>query len=217
MKYVLIATVVLSILAFRAVAAYEEPVFAVLSEHDGYEIRQYEPYLIAEVDVSGDLKRAGNDAFKILAGYIFGDNDQSKKMNMTAPVTSVDTQTSVKMNMTAPVTATANGGERFIYAFVMERAYTQDTLPQPRDSRIRIRQVDGKTMAVRRYSGSWSEAKYRKNEQRLLEALSADGVTIIGEPVFARYNGPFTPGFLRRNEVLVEVPRTQTEVEASNM
>jgi hypothetical protein len=87
----------------------------------------------------------------------------------------------------------------------MERKYDEDTLPGPRDPRIRIREQDGRVVAVRRYSGRWTEENYRKNETRLLEALSADGRKPSGEPILARYNSPFTPWFMRRNEVIVEL------------
>ncbi len=109
------------------------------------------------------------------------------------------------MSMTAPVTSEASETGQYTYAFVMERKYDQETLPRPRDPRIRIREQDGRVVAVRRYSGRWTEENYRKNETRLFEALSADGRTPSGEPILARYNSPFTPWFMRRNEVIVEL------------
>ena len=186
-----------------AAMALEEPEFDVLLTTKNYEIRRYEPYLIAEVDVDGSFKRAGNNAFRILAGYIFGDNRPGEKMQMTAPVESSE---GLRMNMTTPVTSTADAaGDRFTYAFVMERKYTRDTLPAPNDPRIRIVERPARFVAVRRYSGGWGEDRYRDNEGALLQALQTDRVETIGEPVFARYNAPFTPWFLRRNEVMVEV------------
>jgi hypothetical protein len=110
------------------------------------------------------------------------------------------------MNMTAPVTSQAGGGNgSFTYAFVMERKYTMATLPKPTNPDIRLVERPGRVMAVHRYSGSWSEERYEQHEKTLLDALATDRVETIGSPVFARYNAPFTPWFLRRNEIMIEV------------
>ncbi|MEM9404203.1 MAG: heme-binding protein, partial [Pseudomonadota bacterium] len=137
--------------------ATEEPAYEVLSATDDYEIRRYEPYIVAETDVEGPYKDAGNQAFGILAGYIFGKNRQSEKMAMTAPVESRQADDGVKMAMTAPVTSRPSDAAPglFTYGFVMERKYTLDTLPEPIDPRIRIREVPAKIVAVHRFSGSW--------------------------------------------------------------
>ncbi len=186
--------------------AYEEPDYAVVESTDSYELRPYDPYIVAEVDVPGTLSESGNKAFRILAGYIFGDNRPQQKMNMTVPVESVETGT--KMNMTVPVESKNNSESGYTYSFVMERAYTMETLPAPVDPRIRLVERPSRYMAVKRYSGSTSHSRYKKEEAKLLAALAADDVALVGEPRFARYNGPFTPWFMRRNEVMVEVAFT---------
>ena len=169
--------------------AIEEPAYEVLLETKHYEIRRYEPYIVAEVDVDADFKRAGNSAFQVLAGYIFGDNEPQRKMEMTAPVTSQSTDSE----------------DSFTYAFVMERKYTMATLPKPNNPDVRLVRRPGGVMAVHRYSGSWSEERYETHEKVLLDALATDRVETTGSPVFARYNAPFTPWFLRRNEIMIEV------------
>ena len=131
----------LLLLTGRFAMAYEEPEFDVLERTSSYEIRQYAPYVIAEVDVDGDVREAGNAAFRILAGYIFGDNQGEQKMNMTAPVEARERQRGTKMAMTVPVTASRSGSEGYTYAFVMERKYSLETLPKPNDPRIRLLQV----------------------------------------------------------------------------
>lgn len=183
--------------------AIEEPEFDVLASHDTYEIRRYAPYLVAEVDVVGD--DADGRAFRILAGYIFGDNRQSEKMRMTAPVEKREQPAGEKMAMTAPVISGARDGATSTYAFVMERKYTLDTLPRPNDDRIRLLQRPARVVAVRRYSGGWSEARYIENRDALLGALARDNVTSSGPAELARYDSPFKPWFLRRNEVWVPV------------
>ena len=196
-------------LSGNAAMAIEEPVYEVLLETKYYEVRRYQPYIVAEVEVNDDFKRAGNSAFRVLAGYIFGDNEPQQEMAMTAPV---ESRKGVRMNMTAPVTSQArNGDGPYTYAFVMERKYTMDTLPKPDNPDIRLVQRPGRVMAVHRYSGTWSEERYREHEKRLLDALAVDRVDITGIPVFARYDAPFTPWFLRRNEIMVEIDWKESE------
>ena len=187
--------------------AIEEPRYEVLASTDDYEVRRYDSYIIAETDVEGTYKTAGNKAFRILAGYIFGDNQAAEKMAMTAPVGSRPADDSVKMKMTAPVTSAPGNDEAdsFTYSFVMESRYSLETLPVPNDPRVRIRVVPERTMAVHRYSGTWSEDNYLKHERVLLDALADDGISTRGAPVSARYNAPFTPWFMRRNEVMIEI------------
>lgn len=186
--------------------AIEEPEYQVVGQYDDVELREYAPYIVAEVDVQGEFGEAGGDAFRILAGYIFGDNAASEKMAMTTPVESRPSAKGEKMSMTAPVTAVAVGDDgRTTYAFVMERKYSLQTLPVPNDDRIRIRTVPERTMAVRRYSGRWTEDKYLQNEKSLLSALDARGIQTVGRPVLARYNSPFSLPFMRRNEVMIEI------------
>jgi hypothetical protein len=189
--------------------AIEEPSYEVLERASAYEVRRYAPYLVAEVDVEGDFDEAGNEAFRLLAAYIFGENQGEEEMRMTAPVESRPKEEGVRMSMTAPVTSTAPADGGYTYAFVMERKYTMDTLPRPLDPRIRLAEQPARVMAVRRFSGRWTEDNYRKNEAQLLKALSADGRRTIGVPILARYNSPFTLWFMRRNEVMVEIEWTE--------
>ena len=197
----------LLIFSIPAIAmAIEEPDYQLVGQYDDFELRLYAPYIVAEVDVQGEFDQSDSNAFRILAGYIFGDNSASEKMAMTAPVESTRAAKGEKMAMTAPVTATAasdDGGTT--YAFVMEGKYTLQTLPVPNDIRIRIRSMPERTMAVHRYSGRWTEEKYIRKEKALRSALDALGVQTVGDPVLARYNSPFSLPFLRRNEVMIEI------------
>ena len=161
--------------------ALEEPEYEVLHTAGDIEIRQYDPYIVAEVNVPGSS--GDSEAFGILAGYIFGENDTKTEMAMTAPVET-------------------RGSE---YAFVMERRYSMETLPQPDDSRIRLRTKPARVVGVLGFSGRWTERNFAKHEQRLLEGLAELGIDTTGTPELARYNSPFTPWFLRRNEVLVPI------------
>jgi hypothetical protein len=163
------------------------------------ELRQYAPYLVAEVVIEGAGDDAGNAAFPILAGYIFGKNKGEKKFEMTAPVT--QTAAPVKMAMTAPVTqADAPGGGKLVQ-FVLPRGVTLEIAPEPLDPRVQLRQVPAQQWAAIRYSGTWSQANYNEHLALLKTTLAKEGVATQGEPVLARYNAPFTPWFMRRNEI----------------
>jgi hypothetical protein len=106
----------------------------------------------------------------------------------------------VKLEMTAPVTqASTAGGQRV--QFVLPKGVTLATAPEPLDPRVQLREVPAERRAVIRYSGTWSQANYDEHLALLKAALDAAGVATQGEPVLARYNGPFTPWFLRRNEI----------------
>ena len=114
--------------------------------------------------------------------------------------------------MTAPVTAVAAGDDgRTTFAFVMQSKYTLQTLPVPNDDRIRIRSVPERTMAVRRYSGRWTQEKYLQNEKSLRSVLDERGIRTIGRPILARYNSPFSLPFMRRNEVMIEIVPGSTQ------
>ncbi|MEM1260890.1 MAG: heme-binding protein [Pseudomonadota bacterium] len=199
------AIMALTFLCAKAMA-YEEPRYTVIATYDDFELRQYEPYLVAETTVDGDFQASGNTAFRLLAGYIFGNNEPAEKMAMTVPVTRRDGP-GEKMAMTSPVTR-QTGPLATTYQFVMEDKYTLDTLPAPLDPRVTLKTVPGRMVAVRRYRGRINERNYQKNLTILQKALGDSGLTPLGAPLSAVYNGPFTPPFLRRNEVLIDIEPT---------
>lgn len=203
----LIAMLVLLITPVADAVALEEPDYELISSNESFEIRRYAPFLVAEVTVEGGFSDSGNEAFRILANYIFGGNRQATKMAMTAPVISESSDTSEAMAMTAPVISTAESadGSAYVYAFVMESKYTLETLPVPDDSRIRIIERPARMTAAHHYSGRWTESNYSKHEALLFTALTEAGIDFVRPASFARYNSPFRPSFMRRNEVLVEI------------
>jgi hypothetical protein len=178
--------------------AIEEPRYEVAREVEGVELRQYAPYVVAEVVLDATAEDAGSRAFPILAGYIFGKNKGEKKFAMTAPV--MQTAALVKMEMTAPVTQAAVAGGMRVQ-FVLPQGVTLESAPEPLDPRVQLRLVPASQWAAIRYSGTWSQANYNEHLRRLQTALAAAGVATQGEPVLARYNGPMTPWFMRRNEI----------------
>jgi len=180
--------------------AYESPTYRVVDRFGEIEIREYEPYLVAETTVDGGLEGAGNRGFRILAKYIFGDNQGKRKIAMTTPV-SQEIAEGTKISMTAPVTQ-EKAGDEYRIQFMMPAEYSREELPEPNDPRIAIREIPARRFAAVRYSGTWSKRNYQEHLEKLLATLNAEGYEALGEPVWARYNPPFMPWFLRRNEIL---------------
>ncbi len=171
--------------------AYEEPKYTVVKSYDDFELRQYEPYIVAEIVTTGDFDEIGDKTFRKLFRYISEDERPQGKIAMTVPVI---------QQPLAEATAKA-----YRFAFVMPAEYKLKDLPKPDNADVLIREVPARLMAARRYSGTWSQKRYRKNEAILLKALTAAELTTVGSPLFARYNAPFSLWFLRRNEVLIEI------------
>ena len=106
--------------------------------------------------------------------------------------------------MTAPVAQQAAGG-RWAVSFMMPAAYSLETLPQPSDSLVVLRQLPARRVAAVRYSGTWSEKSFLRHKTELESWVAQRGLRPAGDVVWARYNPPFSPWFVRRNEILVEV------------
>jgi hypothetical protein len=198
---------ILAALTSATAMATEEPGFTLLEQDGSFELRQYAAYVVAETRVEAGFEDAGSVAFQRLFRYISGNNVAQQKIAMTAPVTQSGSEArGEKIAMTAPVSQVADG-RAFLVAFTLPSTYTLATAPKPRDPTIRIREVPPQLIACWRYSGRWTLANYRESETLLRERLKARGLAARGDPVLARYNPPFTPWFLRRNEVLIPVAR----------
>jgi hypothetical protein len=183
--------------------ATEEPSFKLLEQDGSFELREYAPYVVAETRVEAAFEDAGSIAFQRLFRYISGNNEAQQKIAMTAPVTQSRGE---KIAMTAPVSQVADGSA-FLIAFTLPSTYTLATAPRPLDPTIQIREVPAQLIACWRYSGRWTASNYRDSEVLLRERIKARGLITRGDPVLARYNPPFTPWFMRRNEVLLPVAR----------
>jgi hypothetical protein len=182
--------------------ATEEPNYAIVRKLGEIELRRYAPYAVAEVLMQGAASDVGNQGFPILAGYIFGKNKGERKFEMTSPV--IQTADPVKMAMTAPVTQTASSGG-FLIQFVLPKGVTAANAPEPLDARVKLRDIQAASVAVIRYSGFWTDANYNAHLAQLQAALRSADVAWVGEPVYSRYNAPFTPWFMRRNEIWLHV------------
>lgn len=180
----------------------EKASYEIIDKEGKFEVRQYQPQIVAETIVEADFDEAGNIAFRRLFNYISGENQSRKSIAMTAPVN--QKSNSEKISMTAPVNQQASEG-KYTVSFLMPSKYTMETLPEPLDSSVILRQIPARKIAAVRYSGSWSRKRYETNKDLLLEFINRKGLRITGEDIFARYDPPFQLWFLKRNEVLFPV------------
>ena len=187
---------------YETAMAIEEASYTVIEKNGDFELRQYVPQIVAETIIEGDFDKVGNEGFSRLFGYISGNNTKKQSISMTAPVS--QEAGSEKIPMTAPVNQEQVGNKWHI-SFLMPSNYTLETLPEPTDKRIVLKLIPSRNVAAITYSGTWSRSRYEEHKAILEKAMSNRKLKPIGEYIFARYNPPFMPWFLRRNEVLVTV------------
>jgi SOUL heme-binding protein len=193
-------------LTFTGVAmATEEPKYSVLEKEPPFEIRSYEPMIVAEVQVEGDLDAASGQGFRLIAAYIFGQNQVNEKIAMTAPV-SVEEKASqsAKIAMTAPVGIESKAG-KWTVSFVMPAEYTMESIPKPANSQVQLRQIPAVKKAVISFTGFYNEQKVAEKTFELEQWIKVRNLHPSGVPNFARYNPPWTLPFMRRNEVMINL------------
>ena len=178
----LVMLVLTGILYSGHLMAIEEPEYRLIQTDGVVEVRDYDSILVAESVVDADFERAGNQAFRNLFNYISDNN-----IEMTAPVT----QESV--------------GNDWAVRFVMPKEFTIDSLPEPQSANVTMKVLPPRRVAVVRYSGSWSSDNYREHLSELTRWVEAEGYAVAGDAVWARYNGPFSLWFMRRNEIHLPV------------
>jgi DNA gyrase inhibitor GyrI len=199
----LVALLVIAAAAWIIVARnVETPEYAVFLKDGDIEIRDYPPLVVAEVRRKGDRGEAANKAFRPLADYIFAKDRAGDTISMTAPVTQ---QPAEKIAMTAPVTQTPDSGE-WVVRFIMPSEYSLEELPKPASEDVTLTRVPAERRAAIRFSGSWDDDLFARKTKELRAWLDKRGIEPLGPPTFAYYNDPFTPGFLRRNEVMFDIP-----------
>ena len=196
---------IVGVLAGPVMSNVEKPDYKVIQSEQNIEIRQYEPMIIAEVEVDGKREDAIRDGFRLLADYIFGNNMVQQDITMTAPVQQQESQ---KIAMTAPVQQQSTG-KSWRMSFVMPSKYSMDSLPVPNNNRVRLKEILTKKFVVIEFSGTNSNENVTEHENQLMNYIEANQIKIIGSPKYAFYNAPWTLPFLRRNEVMTEINQQQ--------
>jgi hypothetical protein len=215
MKLLLTLSTLLSGLIWTGpLMATEEPKFETLRKEGNLEVRRYVPLIVAETVVEGDMDTASRRGFRLIAEYIFGNNE---RIAMTKPVVAEPQGSAEKIAMTAPVSIEPDsdepnrmaGAQRWRVHFVMPSQYTVATLPRPINPQVTLREVPAQTFAVLTYSGFNTEKTVQEKTDQLLDWIKAQEIEMIGKAQLARYNPPWTLPFLRRNEILQEIKGNQ--------
>jgi hypothetical protein len=178
--------------------------YDVLKQDGDVEVRQYDSYILAQVESFSDLKDATYSGFMKLFNYISGNNTNRAKILMTIPVTEEQVSTSEKIPMTAPVT-TERSSNAYVVSFVMPSNYSMATLPEPKDKSITFKQVPAHRAAVIKFSGRMNEELAGKKVEELSNWLRKNHVEPRSNFIMAQFNPPWTPGFMRHNEVIVQI------------
>ncbi|MEM7702287.1 MAG: heme-binding protein [Pseudomonadota bacterium] len=189
----------------------EEPAFTVVKTDNAFELRDYEPIIVAEVTHSGGRRDASGRSFRRLAAYIFGQDrpDGGEPIAMTSPVIQdrVDTakvDQDAKIAMTSPVIQEETGTDTWRMRFVMPAKYTMETLPTaPED--VTLTTVPARRLATVKFNGYGSASDLAQMETFLTDWIVKEGLTPKGAFEYAFYDAPMVPGRMRRNEVLMEV------------
>ncbi len=182
----------------------EQQPYELVQRYSAFELRRYPSHVVAEVSVRGSFESAGSRAFRALFGYISGQNESVRSIAMTAPVVQ-EVAGSERVAMTAPVAQTETAEGEYLIAFVLPATLTAETAPVPSNPQVRVRALPERLAAAVRFSGRWTESAYRRHLADLESEIALAGLLPIGRPRYARFNPPYTPWFLRHNEVVQDV------------
>jgi len=199
---VLALLIIWTIVSYLVIRNIEEPKFTVLQNKNGYDIREYAPYIIAETEVVGNYKEATSNGFRIIADYIFGNNTSRSSIAMTAPVLEGSSE---KIAMTVPVINTEKSETVRTISFVLPSEYTLETLPKPNNPKVTITPVDSQKVAVLSFTWYPTANRVEKKKKKLLSLLERDGVVVAGEIQTARYNPPLSMPLMLRNEIFIPI------------
>lgn len=209
------ASLLLGLLCTGHVMAIEEPQYEVIQTDGAFEIRRYAPILIAETFVDGDMDEASNKGFRLIADFIFGNNqvadtNANAKIAMTAPVTVEPI--SQKIAMTAPVTVEPQSADtnmqvpkKWRIYFVMPSQYTLANIPKPKNNAVTLKEVPSKYFLVYSYSWLNTLSRVQTKTDEALEWANRKGLKVIGTPKLSRYDPPWTLPMFKRNEIMLEV------------
>ena len=183
----------------------EQQEYRVIKVRGVVELREYPPWVVADVVASGSAEQAGSAAFRPLFEYISGANRGAEPLAMTAPV--IQQPTSERLAMTAPVIQEAAGAGEWTVSFVLPAGRSMSEYPVPTNSRVSLRALPGETAAAIRWSGRWTSSNIARRTQDLRQVMAEAGWNASGEPRWARFDPPWKPPFARRNEIVIPVQR----------
>tara|TARA_B100001996_G_scaffold102240_1_gene76756 strand:+ start:1688 stop:2248 length:561 start_codon:yes stop_codon:yes gene_type:complete len=168
----------------------ETPTYQLMEKDGQFEIRKYEPMIIAMTEINSDYRESTSRGFRRIANYIFGGNDQNMEIAMTAPVIS-----------TSPV----NNDGIYDVSFVMPKKHSLSNLPDPNYDNVIIKEENLGKIAILRFGGWATEDRIVKYQKKLEIILIKKRCSINGEFMIAQYNSPWALPPFRRNEIMVPI------------
>jgi len=181
--------------ASRKIADHaEEPDYDVVRKDGDIEIRDYDAVVVAETVKTGYHEKARRRGFETLYDYIAANNRSGKKIAMTVPVLQ-------------QLSESAGRTKGWAIRFVMPKKYTKASLPTPNASDVTLHDVPARRLVSVRFNGAFSASLASKKLMSLYNYVADENLKQKGDPIYAFYNAPWTPGFMRRNEILIEVER----------
>jgi hypothetical protein len=181
---------------------YEQAIYKAVQSQGRMEIRDYAPMIVAEGEFTGERKETINKGFMVIASYIFGKNVSTQKVPMTVPILQHQSE---KIPMTVPILQAKSQNNIWTLSFVMPHTYTLKTLPTPSNSDVKLREIPAKRFAVIQFSGMWTQSNLDKRLVELQKFIESKNLTTLSKPVYAFFNPPWTPWFMRRNEIMIEI------------
>jgi hypothetical protein len=181
--------------------ATEEPSYRVTEKAEPFEIREYPPLIVAQVEVPGDLSEASSTGFRLIANYIFGNNISVRDGGLSTAEPAPE-----KIAMTVPVIAEGRGDQKtWLIQFVMPKQYTMDTLPKPNNPQVKLVAIGPQKLAVIRFTGFVGDDKVQEKTAELMAWIKSRNALPLGNPRLARYNPPWSIPWMRRNEILIPI------------
>lgn len=199
-KYTIIIYCMLSLIGCNTVSKVEQAPYKVTNKQTPFEYRQYPSLLVAEVEVHGERIQALNYGFRLLANYIFGENQVESKIDMTAPV--ISEPKNQKIAMTAPVGQSQTDNQNWTVRFYMPKIYTLENIPKPKDNRIKLAMTEPNQALTIVFSGRNTQNNMDRHSRKLRAFAQKNQLNLIGEPQYAFYNPPWTLPIWRRNEIM---------------
>ena len=180
-----------------------EATYNTMKKQNDYAIRIYQPRMEAQVTIAeGNYNDAVNKGFRELFNYITGSNTVNQKISMTTPA--ITKKKSQNIDMTAPVLI-SDCNRAWTVAFVLPDGYTLENTPKPTNEDIKLVYKPQNKVAAISFSGFMNKDSIDANSIKLEAWISKNHLQMIGEPMAAGYNPPWTIPFLRTNEVMIEV------------
>ena len=200
MKLILLIIAIIS--SLPAWAEIEQPNYAVILEKDRFAIRDYASMVVVETEVVSSRREASGDAFRSLFRYISGENEDNLEISMTSPVA----QTLANQN-------DDDSAERWIVRFFIPRNMAEENIPLPSEKGVTVSKLKAQRFASVSFRGSQSDKKIEENTAKLKAFITQNGYEVSGRPIYAFYDPPFIPWFLRDNEILLPVKKNQKNAE----